>query len=226
MGRKLSTGDFDDMFLEIYNFGMEKIKKLCATKTFKIFKWVFFILLIAYFVLVIYRVFFLFDQDKINAQVKIIHDTKLTVDDVMGKNLPPDPGALADKTVVGVDANNNGIRDDVELAVFKAYPNSAKTRAVLLQYALVLQKEIAQPFLNTETATAVAEEESRSYDCIGKIVSDGYGGIKEIDKYRSFVENIQFNTNERKKMKSSYELNVRSFELQSGCDVDVSKLLN
>jgi len=205
---------------------MEKIKKLCATRTFKIIKWVFFILLIAYFVLVIYRVFFLFNQDKINAQVEKIHNTKLTMNDIMGKNLPPDPGTLADKTVQGVDANNNGIRDDVELAIFNAYPNSAKTRAVLLQYALTLQKEIAESFLNTDIATAVAEEESRSYDCIGKIVSDGYSGIKEIDKYRSFVENIQFNTSERKNMKSKYEQNVRSFELQSGCDVDISKLLN
>ena len=67
----------------------------------------------------------------------------------MGKNLPSDPGALADATVQGVDANQNGIRDDVELAVFKEYPNSAKTRAVLLQYALALQMEVIQPMVNT-----------------------------------------------------------------------------
>ena len=37
------------------------------------------------------------------------------MDDVTGKNLPQDPGAEADKTIAGIDANKNGIRDDVEL---------------------------------------------------------------------------------------------------------------
>ena len=203
---------------------MEKIKKILAHKVFRILKWVFLILIIGYFGLVIYRVFYFFDQDKTNAQIKKIHETKLTLDDVMGKNLPPNPGVNADKTVAGIDANNNGIRDDVELAVFKAYPNSAKTRAVLLQYALVLQKEIGEPFFNTEIATAVAEEESRAYDCIGKIVPYGDGDIEKIDEYRKIVENFQFNTDGRKKMKSNYEESVRSFQLQSGCDVDISKL--
>ena len=98
---------------------------------------VFFIFLAAvaaiYVVLVIIRMFHFYNLDKTNEQVVKIHNTKLTMDDVMGKNLPPDPGAEADKTVQGIDANKNGIRDDVELAIFKAYPDSAKTRAVMLQ---------------------------------------------------------------------------------------------
>ena len=77
--------------------------------------------------------FHFYNLDKTNEQVVKIHNTKLMMDDVIGKNLPPDPGAEADKTVQGIDANKNGIRDDVELAIFKAYPDSAKTRAVMLQ---------------------------------------------------------------------------------------------
>ena len=103
--------------------------------------WFFIVILVAFAILVIVRMFHFYNLKKTVAEVEKIHATKLTVDDVMGKSLPPDPGAEADKTVAGIDANKNGIRDDVELAIFKEYPNSAKTRAVLLQYALALQME-------------------------------------------------------------------------------------
>ena len=123
-------------------------------------------------------------------QVVKIHATKLTLDDVMGKNLPMDPGALADKTVAGIDANQNGIRDDVELAIFQMYPNSAKTRAVLLQYALVLQMELTLPTLNTETATAVIEDnDTRAHICIWSISSrsDMKKFIVETTKNENFI---------------------------------------
>ena len=139
---------------------MDKIKKIFAHKIFKIIWWAFLVLAGLFIILVIVRIFHLVNQDKINVEVEKIHNTRLTMDDVMGINLPPDPGALADRTVEGVDANENGIRDDVELAIFKEYPNSAKTRAVLLQYALALQLEVIQPIINIDTVTAVAERTS------------------------------------------------------------------
>ncbi len=197
-----------------------------AHEVLKIIVWVFLILLGFYIIIVGIRVVHLFNLDKINAQVEKIHNTKLTLDDVMGKNLPPDPGAEADKTVQGIDANNNGIRDDVELAVFKAYSKSAKTRAVLLQYALVLQMETSLSILSEETATAVAEEDSRSYDCIGEIVPISNDDIQKIKAHRNFIENIQLNTTERKKLKTDFDDKTRSFELQSGCDIDLKSLPN
>src|SRR3989338_7450616 len=137
----------------------------------KLFKWGGFAVLASFVVLVIVRMFVLDAKEKTAEQVAKIHATILTLDDVMGKNVPPDPGAEADKTVQGIDANENGIRDDVELAIFKEYPNSAKTRAVLLQYALALQMEVTQPIVNEETVGAIEEQKSRGYLCVGKIIS-------------------------------------------------------
>jgi len=205
---------------------MEKIKTSLAHKILKILKWAFLILLGLYIILIICRAFYLNGQDKTNAQVEKIHSTKLTLDDVMGKNLPPDPGTLADQTVQGIDVNKNGIRDDVELAVFNAYPNSAKTRAVLLQYALVLQMEATEPIVNTETATAIAEKESQSYDCIGEIVPRSDNDLKQIEEYRDFIKTKQLNTTDRKNLKETFDKYTRSFELQSGCDVDLNILQN
>jgi hypothetical protein len=182
-----------------------------------------------FLILIIGRVIYRNNQEKTDAQVIKIHNTKLTLDDVMGKNLPPDPGALVDATVQGIDANNNGIRDDVELAVFKEYPNSAKTRAVLLQYALALQMETIQPMINTVTATEVTREEDRSYQCIGEIFSrnDMKKFIEDDDKLISFIEEKQFNTQERKQSRKDFYKNVRSYNsLDRICDIDYLKLPN
>ena len=205
---------------------MEKIKILFSRRIFKILLWVLLFIVVSYVILVIVRVVHLLNVDKINLQVEKIHSTKLSIDDVMGKNLPPDPGLEADKTVQGIDVNNNGIRDDVELAVFKEYPNSAKTRAVLLQYAMSLQMELNQPFVTTEIATATAEKESQSYDCIGEIVPRSNNDLDIIKNYRDFIGNKQINTKERKNIKTEIDNKTRSFELKSGCDIDLLKLPN
>ena len=101
----------------------------------KLLKWTAIVIFAGYVALVIYRGFVLRGEEATNEQVARIHATRLSLDDVLGKNLPPAP-SNPDSSIAGVDANRNGIRDDVELAIFKEYPNSAKTRAVLLQYAL------------------------------------------------------------------------------------------
>lgn len=165
--------------------------------------------------------------EKTKKAVEKIHNTKLTLDDVMGKNLPPDPGSEADKTIQGIDANKNNIRDDVELAIFKEYPNSAKTRAVLLQYALALQMEMTQDLVNEETVIAVAQEESRSFMCVGKILprtnEEKYQQQTEI--LRSFIKKRQINTEERDKAQVKFYESLGSYKsLETICDIDYSKL--
>lgn len=195
---------------------------------------IFFIFLAAvaaiYVVLVIIRMFHFYNLDKTNEQVAKIHNTKLTMDDVLGKNLPPDPGAEADKTIAGIDANKNGIRDDVELAIFKQYPNSAKTRAVLLQYALALQMEAVQPVVNKETVTEVVREQSRAHYCVGEITSreDMKKFIEIGDKLHGFIENKQRNTLERKKVRKNFVENIGSYSESENevCDINLSALSN
>lgn len=216
---------------------MEKIKIFFgAHKILKIFMWAFLILLCLFIILVIYRVFYFFNLDKTNAQVEKIHNTKLSIDDVMGVNLPLDPGALADTTVQGIDANQNGIRDDVELAVFKEYPNSAKTRAVLLQYALALQMQTTQSIFNTITVTEVMTELSRADTCLADSlvlalnpeIGRSNSEMEKIDSYIKLMEGKQFNTIERKKAEQDFYKKVRSYGESTNqiCDIDVSLLLD
>ncbi len=204
---------------------MNNLKEYLPHAPFKFTKWFLLVLLVMFIVAEIIRFPFRIKEEQTASQVAKIHATKLTLDDVMGKNLPPDPGAQADNTVAGVDANQNGIRDDVELAIFKEYPNSAKTRAVLLQYALFLQTEAMQS-INVYTATAASEEYSRAFDCIGMIVPKSNNDIQQIKSYLNFIETKQLNTTERKNIKIKFDQRTGSFELQHGCDVNITNLPN
>jgi len=199
---------------------------MAMKKRYKIPLIVFGTLAVFYFILVIIRMFHFYNLDKTNEQVAKIHNTKLTMDDVIGKNLPLDPGAEADKTIQGVDANKNGIRDDVELAIFKAYPNSAKTRAVLLQYALALHKE---------TVIATVQEEDRADICVADALvprknpesSREYSDIEKIDTYIDFVKKIQLNIEARKKARTDFYEKIGSYNsLSNKCDIDYLLLPN
>ena len=213
---------------------MKKIKKLFAHKIFKIFMWAFLVLLGLYLALVIYRMFYFFNLDKTNTQVEKIHNEKITMDDVMGIDLPPDPGVEADKTIEGIDVNNNGIRDDVEIAIFNKYPDSPKTRGALLQYALASQMQINQPFMNTILATELAREEDRAITCLADTLvprknSESfreYSDWEKINSYEIFIKDIQLNTDNRKKERYLFNLQVRSYsDLRiEKCDIDYSKL--
>jgi hypothetical protein len=202
----------------------------------KILKWTGIVLGGAFVILVIVRAFYFYNLDKTNEQVDIIHNTKLRLSDVMGENLPPDPGELADATVEGVDANYSGIRDDVELAIFAKYPNSAKTRAVLLQYALALQMEVVQPIVNTDTVTEIITEQGRADTCVSDVLvprigpdfSREYSDIEKIDIFINFVKNKQFNTEARIKHHENFLKDLRSYGDSTNeiCDIDISELKN
>ena len=189
-------------------------------------KWPLFVLGVAYAVLVIWRVFVLFDEDKTAAAVADIHAQKITLADVEGKNLPPVPDkAENDATVAGIDKNNNGIRDDVELAIFKKYPNSAKIRAAELQYAMALQLMLTK-VTNTETWIAAAVETSRGNLCIGDAVED-----KDFKVYLSSskeVEDLVVNTEKRHSANDTAYDFTTSFGLPNTdiCNVELSTLPN
>ncbi len=200
-------------------------------KFLKILKWMGIVLVGLFIVAEVIRWPFRVREERTAELVQKIHATKLQLSDVMGDNLPPDPGAEADKTIAGIDANKNGIRDDVELAIFKEYPNSAKTRAVLLQYALTLQLQMTLPIVNKDTVTATVEDnESRADICLWNLSSrkDMKKFSADIDKYENFIKKLQLNTETRKNyLGNLFEGNLSSYSSSNdGCDLDLKTLPN
>jgi len=80
-----------------------------------------------------------------------VRDTEV----VNGYKLPPEPDqALNDSTLLGIDSNENGVRDDVERYVIKRYaedPDFPKTKTALaMQYAWAEQKIIENPVIESK----------------------------------------------------------------------------
>ncbi|MDD5551343.1 MAG: hypothetical protein PHS34_08795, partial [Candidatus Omnitrophica bacterium] len=135
-------------------------------KTITIF---FSIIIVLYIGVVIYRIPAAVERQRAEKIVPQIHNQKLTMDDVMGTHLPPEPDSkLNNSTLEGIDANRNGIRDDVELAIFKLYPDSAKIRSGALQYAKGLQMHFRKDITNSEIFVAVIQEWGRGYSCFNQ----------------------------------------------------------
>jgi len=186
--------------------------------------------LILYIALVIYRIPFVIEKDKTLEVVAQIHAQKLTINDVNGEHLPPPPDpAQVDATIEGIDANKNGIRDDVELAIFQKYPNSARIRAAELQYATALQMELTLVF-NSDTFIATAQETGRASGCIAELTSRDNLKIylKTLKSLEKEVEDLQLNTKERMAKENTNSQFLTSFGGTEGirCDVDSASIHN
>ncbi len=197
----------------------------------------FFAILVAFLALVLARVPAVQEKQVTQEVVAKIHAQKLTLADVMGERLPPEPDpALKDATVEGIDANGNGIRDDVEFAIFKLYPDSAKIRAAELQYAMELQFQFTDVF-NTDTFIAAIQEDGRGFGCIFETEPGRYPDLskeladqnKKINGRLDEVKNLILNTNERRSMyENNFKKYMTSYPLLSGqdCDIDSGSLSN
>ncbi|SFV89687.1 hypothetical protein MNB_SUP05-SYMBIONT-5-392 [hydrothermal vent metagenome] len=82
-------------------------------------------------------------------------------------NLPPDPGKAGKLTIEGIDSDNDGVRDDVQIAIYERHPNAPEKRAALEQQAKAYQKAlIAGEAGDTAEIFRVTKEMDRAQYCI------------------------------------------------------------
>jgi hypothetical protein len=139
-------------------------------------------------------------------------------------DLPPDPGSEGKKTLEGIDSNNNGVRDDVEIEIHRQLPEleKAEQRAALMQEAKTLQKALEAAVKGDINEILKADRENdRSIECEGKKFDRPHIEAK-------FFTNAVVNTKERVEahMLFSKALSGRTFS-NSGdpipCDSDKEK---
>jgi hypothetical protein len=180
----------------------------------------------------------LYQKNQTEKAIEFINSKKITLDDVMGKNLPSEPDKkVNDSTIAGIDANKNYIRDDVELAIFKKYPNSAKIRAAELQYAQALQLELTQ-VSNSKTLVPVMQKEDYGSLCIGKTAPDVslkdsrekiIAALAVGENRTKEVETLVLNTDSRIQRQSDiYKKYMTGYASLPGneCDIELSSLPN
>ena len=127
--------------------------------------------------------------------------------DVNGYKLPPEPDeTLNNSTLLGIDSNNNGVRDDVEIYIinrFKNEPKFPKTKtAIAMQYAWADQKLIENPTMETDIyETDVIACNSYFEDKLVKDLNmDGWEEIKYTEERKIYTTEMKdkiYNTRER-----------------------------
>ena len=193
-------------------------------KVWKIVLGLYLVTILIFFLLATFGFYRAYEAERTQEAIERIESRKITLADVMGDNLPPAPDkALNDSTVAGIDSNNNAIRDDVELAIFEKYPDSARIRAAMLQYAQALQLELTEVF-NSETLVRILQKNSYAAICMGKVGSSNF-----TDSLYDETKNLVIDIDLRKKIESSNlkkYLTTYSSSPGSYCDLDVLSLPN
>lgn len=113
--------------------------------------------------------------------------------------LPPDPGTGGDATLLGVDINNNGVRDDVERYIALTYPNSAKTRLILTYLTKDFQEVLKLPVNSRADSLALRDQLHTTLDCMYYLFKD------EARNKLSDIKNRVFNTFDRIKAYAQYD---------------------
>ena len=58
--------------------------------------------------------------------------------------LPPDPGKAGRQTLLGIDSDSDGVRDDIQRYIYFAYPDDEKVRVAMTQLAIEYQGLLSQ----------------------------------------------------------------------------------
>ena len=128
---------------------------------------------------------------------------------IEGHLLPHEP-QNPDATLLGVDANHNGVRDDVERWIYKEMPtyhHPQIERVVAMQSAKSLQMALIDP---TNKNDAVHKAIERAANCwLYYSVSRDLPFDGAVEKFNNLLDDKQFNTKERLKTYLEYDYTLK-----------------
>jgi hypothetical protein len=153
---------------------------------------------------------------------------------INGHRLPPIPDEdINDNTLLGIDFNNNGVRDDMEIWIFETYKHPI-VQAVAMQNARAFQIILVEP----EKARETTEFMENASDCNAfyRLYADDHNETILIPKRKSlYKESRPIMLNTRERSRAYYEYNqalsggvyaLRPIEtLKSKCDFNATKVL-
>jgi len=88
-------------------------------------------------------------------------------------NLPADPGVAGKATLQGIDSDNDGVRDDVQIAIAERYPSEIDSQHVLRQQAVSLQDSImAGDSGDQNNMVQVSQQIKRATKCLTSTMPD------------------------------------------------------
>ncbi len=100
-----------------------------------------------------------------------------TPDDDTGVILPPDPGEAGKKTLLGIDTDGDGVRDDIQRYIHFTYPDDKKLRLGLTYYAMEFQC-VLKDANDREAAYEHANKMARHGECLFYLKGEESIGIR------------------------------------------------
>ena len=79
--------------------------------------------------------------------------------------LPPDPGKAGKETLLGIDTDGDGVRDDIQRYIYFTYPDDKKLRLGLTYYAIEFQG-VLKDANDREAAYDHANKMARHGECL------------------------------------------------------------
>lgn len=150
---------------------------------------------------------------------------------IHGHRLPPEPDEqLNNSTLLGIDSNFNGVRDDVERWIYLNYTNPAEI-GTFMQSAKAYQIVIQDPASVNENLHWIKDaSDCRAY---WSLRAKREGEAFWMDRYRNYereIKPIYFNTNERWNAYDTFNFNLSGGvygttgleDLKSKCDFNLT----
>lgn len=142
-----------------------------------------------------------------------------------GSALPPDPGEAGKQTLLGIDSDGDGIRDDVQRYIYLTYPGEPKVQAALIQFANEYQGLLSQAE-DRDAAYNHALKFDRHMSCLWYIKNE------EAIKVSAALKAVILNTRERSLAFIAFSDNLGGQhigglpfkEWKNGCAFDVDAL--
>lgn len=145
---------------------------------------------------------------------------------------PADPGEAGKATLAGIDADNNGVRDDIQIYVGEKHPASRAARAALQQAAIVYQSalENAADILSSGEVkiAAIASKQLKAADCMSYVFGNDAG-----EENAALISRV-LNTPDRNAASTEFNrffggLMLRQIseqERKAACSFDINRMLN
>ncbi|MDR2034911.1 MAG: hypothetical protein LBP89_09875, partial [Helicobacteraceae bacterium] len=85
-------------------------------------------------------------------------------------NLPPDPGEAGKAALEGIDSNNNGVRDDVEIAIYNYAPreDQEKLRQAMFQKAKSIELIVKADLSDLNALRQIVVKDFRAGACLNQ----------------------------------------------------------
>lgn len=149
----------------------------------------------------------------------------LTIIPETSDGLPPDPGEAGKETLLGIDSDLDGVRDDIQRYIVLTYPDQHNLQNALFQVSRTYQRML-DPDLISGTEQDVANQVSKDIECLYYVNEDNAHKVllslraetlntyERSKKYLAYDKNLSGKTFSLSRLPLSEHFKLCDFEIQ------------